>query len=1153
MSQFDITYSSELMENYRQAEIMSPEKKFEALQTQSGESILFSIGTDNNLYVTEELQGHKYGWEKKDLSSALIAKDFVGKKDVTCKTFEAAQNVLDGTIGVAMVINDSLQDHLYLCLGNSNTNTDWINNPNWVSVPYDNDTHKISSLQISNVLICESVSNSQYIVVDVLRDPASAIKLISRYYIDMTKTDGYAWHPHDIDIDLESDRYMSCLGRQKGQMIDGLYTYGNVGSNTQFIYQPLYNVWSPNIPASAARLSLPSNVEPDAMATCINADFSTDLFVTSKKSLYYFESSNQRDGAVATHLLDNDMFISAKKLYAFKASGNVVVWGLNGDNDVFYTSCPVAQVSNPNSWSYPLPILTEVDMFSPYLNKANDGNTFFAVAQDKLTRMDQSPLTTTWSSQSITLPASQDAKAKKENSYTTRIQITDDQKQPISGETISISSKTRTSVHINHLYYTIDNVPIKVKTDAFGSVTIIEWVDSLQGTELIISGGQSDSIHINPMSKPINKIGKLNTPDKLKGAQITNYDGTQKPLISSNVSDSDIKKVSAGNASLLNAYNQVASPLPQTNMFFASPVKQPESYIVQASFADAIWVEAGDLFNWLKSGVEHVIHIVEDEASKQWYFVANIAGKVHKCVLDCAQKVAGAFEWLYNVIKTAVEDLIKFLKFLFEWNDITRTKDVIKNLTKLFLQHEVDQIKVVKEKLDTEIQNLVKVINGWAGITDWKGLGSAGTSGTTNSSTPTHGLGSPSTMLSYHMENNAGNIVHKSPIPVPDAQDGPISTLLQALKNEGTILDVVFDQFSELASDYSSLDLESILNKVVAIIADGVLESAQNVIDALLDILNELASEAIKILDTPIYIPVVSDILEDFGVPELSFLDLFCYVAAVPVTLGYKIAKDEAPFPDNEETNFLKSATSYQQVVDAFNGSAPLMAANNAVQSTDALVKSVGKALTMSDSTKSAVFVTGHAASGFFTLMSCFTDGFEAAEEPGTPDGFGIPSAIIGVLNASSVGITNYLVPKDPIENTVVSLVSKITTGSVILSKILFSGPAQDKFGASTGVMKNLKVGDGRATGAIVNSILIIPALACTIWHFVELAEKPAGKTRSDAIIDETSNITSYISRISYAVAVNNEDPRIKAVSISIMRGANVCTSGSQTAEAIVD
>lgn len=111
--------------------------------------------------------------------------------------------------------------------------------------------------------------------------------------------------------------------------------------------------------------------------------------------------------------------------------------------------------------------------------------------------------------------------------------------------------------------------------------------------------------------------------------------------------------------------------------------------------------------------------------------------------------------------------------------------------------------------------------------------------------------------------------------------------------------------------------------------------------------------------------------------------------------------------------------------------------------------------------------------------------------------------------------------------------VNRITAGSVILGKIIFSGPAQKKFGASKGIMKNLKAGDGRALGAVVNTVLIIPALGCALFHFIEMAiEDKPDRTMVESILKESSNVTSYITRASYCYAVNVQDPVDKGVSI---------------------
>lgn len=182
--------------------------------------------------------------------------------------------------------------------------------------------------------------------------------------------------------------------------------------------------------------------------------------------------------------------------------------------------------------------------------------------------------------------------------------------------------------------------------------------------------------------------------------------------------------------------------------------------------------------------------------------------------------------------------------------------------------------------------------------------------------------------------------------------------------------------------------------------------------------------------------------------------------------------------------------------------------------------------------------------------MADFVTTFEAMEPTGD-NPWSIPSAILGVLSGGSVGVADFLVPRDPIENSVVSWLSRGTLAIRLLNKAVFSGTLQEEFAASTGVMKNLAVNDGRATGAVIDAVLVIPALVCTGWHFFELSQDEAGSERTAAILGEVANLASYISRVTYTVAVNDDDEESRAIIVGVMAGANVAYAGLQMAEAL--
>ncbi|KAE8332850.1 hypothetical protein BDV39DRAFT_199851 [Aspergillus sergii] len=199
----------------------------------------------------------------------------------------------------------------------------------------------------------------------------------------------------------------------------------------------------------------------------------------------------------------------------------------------------------------------------------------------------------------------------------------------------------------------------------------------------------------------------------------------------------------------------------------------------------------------------------------------------------------------------------------------------------------------------------------WTGRTDWGSLGPATEKTASGSaSNPAEGQTSGSQLLAGHFRTHASELRILGDSPPFDATDNVIDDLLTALSNEGQVLGTTYTQLQELAKDFSSMNLEDVLKRLAGILGDVVLSSARVVVDALLDVLHDMASAAVTLLDTKIHIPVISDILNAIGVPDLSFLDLFTWIAVVAYTVVYKIGKSEAPFPDSNEVQTIISATS---------------------------------------------------------------------------------------------------------------------------------------------------------------------------------------------------------------------------------------------------
>ncbi len=122
------------------------------------------------------------------------------------------------------------------------------------------------------------------------------------------------WTRHDLPIDVEGGSYQSCVGRRGLQgpnaagrweeKLEGMYTSGLAGVSGQLVFVPHANRFG-NSPPAPAVLHLPTGGVPDAIAAARNADdmhdpmfTTTDLYVASEDTLYWFSASNQTHGSV---------------------------------------------------------------------------------------------------------------------------------------------------------------------------------------------------------------------------------------------------------------------------------------------------------------------------------------------------------------------------------------------------------------------------------------------------------------------------------------------------------------------------------------------------------------------------------------------------------------------------------------------------------------------------------------------------------------------------------------------------------------------------------------------------------------------------------------------------------------------------------------
>jgi hypothetical protein len=1176
----NISYSSELMSNYMQGETVSPDSKFEALQSNDGHSLLFSIGTDRAFYLTEEMPSLTTGWQKSNLSASL-ASNFPQGSTIVAKTFATAQNNTTNHFSVALVVTVNSTDYLYVASAYTRDANGFIN-LTWVAMPFDATGKTYSTLSISAISILQTAT-VPLIIVDIIPAGMSSLE---RYYIDSTKyVANNFWNLYTLPINMDGQTASTCGGRKANESVDGVYSVGTVANIWSIFYQQIYNPFNPAMPGAAAQLFLPTGSTPSAIASTPSAITKstskityTDLYVSTQEGgLFLFAANNQSNNAVGVNILTNDLFKNMQSLYAYTTDTKVVVWGLNRNQQVFYTQCNLGDVLNASAWSYPLPIGAGVEQISPYINRVNGGNTFFAhTGTNTFKKVFQDPLSTCWTMQDILLPTEPTANATKFDCYMTRITVLDETNSPVVGASINVSSAYRVPVYVNNHYYVLDTSPIVLKTDTTGGIKIVQRIENLQGACLTVqSASGGPTLVINPMNNAATKVTTLNTADALSAAVVTDDTGKNpQPLVSPSTSSDDLNAAAGSIQSLSDAYatyNPVGSTSAKnvaTNSFVYNPAStrvytfsvSPAQKTMQLNVVDtvgdamsdignAIQVAAGDLCSFLKNATEYVIQIIEDTAQKVWNFVANVAGKLYTFVIDCVEKVIDALEAIFSALMTLIKDLIQFLKFLFSWDDITRTQGVMENMIMLYINYGIGQVAGFKDTINDGILLLKDSINAWAGLppaADNLTNADQPMSYTQENTDYSDVYTSPNTYLQDHFTNNISNATYTDVNSVPNDLEALIKQCLldlqSALESEVKAVQDAAAMFqSELFDNdkYKTMSIMDIIKTTVGIVSDLILDTVGVVIDALIDFVVAIFDSIIIFLSQPIWIPVLSNILEEiFGYEfKFSLLDVICLVGAVPATIIYKILNDKAPFTaDDGYSTQIMNATDYKSLQAALGGT----------ETTIDYSKEFYSSIWLPESAKNTIFETSHILSGtaavLFGVLVIVEDIAQIPWVPFVSQAKTLTS-LVKTVGYTAAGVFS---KPYPIQDETISSLSSDITDVSILSTIIFGlAPLGTKSEVTKSTIAEI--------GAVVDALISMTAIAPVAYHFVELAETDSNNMRTLSIIDETARVCGYLSSISADIAKFDAEPTTSIVIAGVSSGLALLNGGLQIAESIVD
>jgi len=564
-----ITAQSEWMEDQKQAVVMAPGKVFQVLQTRSGRSLFFSIGTDGILYVTQEIQASATGWKRIDVSAKLAS---LQNAKIITKFFSLAQNSKTLAFDLAVVVTTGSADYLYLSLGNGNTDESWARVATsgtlvWAAAPFNAPSRSYQNMNIAAVHLMNLPSESdttgfQHCFVDVLQGTpeTNRHKLIDRYYVNLNEK--FQWRRSNLAIDLAAESIQNALGhRSEDAEAGGLYTFGKIESRVQLLYTPAYNVFDPNVAPNPSRLSLPSG--STAIASAFNSSGFSSLFVSAEGGLYLYSPDQQDDGSAPISILSSPLVSRASQLTATTMGKTTAIYGVNTQGDLFYTMCAAGSETSLAAWSVPVPLVAGVDRYAVFVNKDTNNSTIFAhVADRDVTQLTQDPVTKDWASRAILLPSTDVNDVITLDSFSTRVVVEGNGNAAASNVPVFLTSTSPIGVYLNNVYRVLNpTIPIRAMTDADGIISIVQPTQDSVAVcyRAVLVGDTTASTDIDPATKVKNRLASLKTKGDLDNARIGQADGSTKPLVPAGVSDADREAA----VSAIQAMMNVARKLPQ--------------------------------------------------------------------------------------------------------------------------------------------------------------------------------------------------------------------------------------------------------------------------------------------------------------------------------------------------------------------------------------------------------------------------------------------------------------------------------------------------------------------------------------------------------------------------------------------------------------
>lgn len=929
--------------------------------------MVFSIGNQNDLFLVRRSGGREGAWAVIDLDQEIATR--VGGK-VRVRALAAAATD-DDRITVAVAVDDgpgAARSRVFVAYDLNSRTTNWEKAP-WI------DCGVRADVRIEGIRVLDNGDRTWTVALAGQNGPNEAIYLL--------KSDG----AHDFAEALVFNPAVTLeeiLDFETGvhpTFGAGLHVLGVSGGQRVLAFRPFPDYDAAGHPTTIPPIvQLPCPAGANVLDTGPTGSDGADLYIGGEgASLITAAELDNAQKAEVTEVIGAAVAPNVQKLVAAVApDGGVALWALELNGDLAVARKPA---SGPFGAS--LRVRSNVQEIAAVSGDHHVTTSLLVVyGNSQATFLWQDAVHKTW--QESPLAVADPTTASKVACYGTSLRILDGGVgRP--GVKVAVSASALASVMLNgNADFIGPNVTVETVTDAKGGISLFDRVRSLTPAIYRLEIEGVGAYDVNPAGGVHQRFQTI-TGDELRAATVPVAGGSES-LLPPEFSQGDKRgqvDVLAGSlnhgALLASGTHGVATGVRNATQgaAFSSALHLavlPAGYKwgIRAD-ANGVATASGDVIDTLIGAAEKVgeffVGLGESIADffegvgraieKGWTFIIHkaddavrficaIGDEVKHFVLDTLEEVGSFFTWLWRQVKTGLEKVWGFLEFLFDWDDVLRTRDVVLDTIDETFTYLERSIADMKAPVAQAFDGAIATIDGWrkaAGAPPARIAPAAkGTSvldEIEKATKPIQDLIDKATgnsavaWVSQRLESVFSEIIKlDGPDPFAEVADAAekfiegvvsdeVSDLIQTLDAIGADLDRLFDGKFPSPRELSIDTLRATIIAVGADSLDGLLRGVRDLILRLLDLAEALVKALRDALFVKIRLPFIEDLVKlvtagrDQIDTSFSLVGAIALLGAIPATVMSKIATGHAPYAKGEAISLPFGQVTVQSGADA--------------------------------------------------------------------------------------------------------------------------------------------------------------------------------------------------------------------------------------------